>query len=406
LTRLRHILKKEFLVIGRDIHAVAVLFIMPAAFILIMSMAMQNLFDIHGRVRMDVLTVDQDGGAEARDLLDALAAEPALRLLPLDPASSPDDIARVMFEKDCKFGVVITGRFTPYAENRESGEQARPLRLLVNPSAGTHTQMVMKQIVAGHMARIRSRHFVKELEPMLKMAEIDSGKLFESPERQIAVEYVYKRGRAVKIPNAVQQSVPAWLVFSMFFIVMPLSNTFIAERTQGTLTRLKSINIPKAYLLVGKIVPYFLINLIQAVLMILIGMYGVPLLGGDALTPGDSLSGLALMTAGISFCAISMALLIASIARTTEQAVTIGGVTNIILGAAGGVMVPRFVMPPTMQKLADLSPMSWGLEGYLDIFLRNGDMGDVWPKALILAGLGLVMLGLTAVILKRRLTAA
>lgn len=406
MTRLRHILKKEFLVIGRDIHAVAVLFIMPAAFILIMSMAMQNLFDIHGRVRMDVLTVDQDGGAEARDLLDALAAEPALRLLPLDPASSPDDIARVMFEKDCKFGVVITGRFTPYAENRESGEQARPLRLLVNPSAGTHTQMVMKQIVAGHMARIRSRHFVKELEPMLKMAEIDSGKLFESPERQIAVEYVYKRGRAVKIPNAVQQSVPAWLVFSMFFIVMPLSNTFIAERTQGTLTRLKSINIPKAYLLVGKIVPYFLINLIQAVLMILIGMYGVPLLGGDALTPGDSLSGLALMTAGISFCAISMALLIASIARTTEQAVTIGGVTNIILGAAGGVMVPRFVMPPTMQKLADLSPMSWGLEGYLDIFLRNGDMGDVWPKALILAGLGLVMLGLTAVILKRRLTAA
>jgi ABC-2 type transport system permease protein len=59
-----------------------------------------------------------------------------------------------------------------------------------------------------------------------------------------------------------------------------------------------------------------------------------------------------------------------------------------------------------MQKLADLSPMSWGLEGYLDISLRNGDMGDVWPKALILAGLGLVMLGLTAVILKRRLTAA
>ena len=406
MTRLRHILKKEFLVIGRDIHAVAVLFIMPAAFILIMSMAMQNLFDIHGRVRMDVLVVDQDGGAGARDLLDALAAEPALRLLPLDPASSPDDITRVLFEKDCKFGVVITGRFTPYAENREGGEDARPLRLLVNPSAGTHTQMVMKQIVAGHMARIRSRHFVKELEPMLKMAELDSGKLFESPERQIAVEYVYKRGHVVKIPNAVQQSVPAWLVFSMFFIVMPLSNTFIAERTQGTLTRLKSINIPKAYLLIGKIVPYFLINLVQAALMILIGMYVVPLLGGDALTPGDSLSGLALMTAGISFCAISMALLIASIARTTEQAVTIGGVTNIILGALGGVMVPKFVMPPAMQKLAEWSPMSWGLEGYLDIFLRNGDTGDVWPKALILAGLGLVMLGLTAVILKRRLTAA
>lgn len=406
MTRLRHILKKEFLVIGRDIHAVAVLFIMPAAFILIMSLAMQDLFDIHGRVRMDVLVVDQDGGAEARRMLDALGAEPALRLIPLDPASSSDEITRILFEKDYKFGLVVTKRFTPYAENRDDGEQKLPVRLLVNPSAGTHTQMVMKQLIAGHMAQIRSRHFVKEIEPLLKMAEIDSRKLFDAPKQGIAVAYVYKGGRAVTIPNAVQQSVPAWLVFSMFFIVMPISNTFIAERTQGTMARLKSMNIPKIYLLAGKIVPYFLINLVQAALMILIGMYGVPLLGGDALSPGDSWGGLLLMTSGISFCAISLALFIASIARTTEQAVTIGGVTNIILGAMGGVMVPKFVMPVYMQKLADLSPMSWGLEGYLDIFLRGGGWADVWPKALILAGLGLIMLGLATLMLKRRLTAA
>jgi ABC-2 type transport system permease protein len=200
--------------------------------------------------------------------------------------------------------------------------------------------------------------------------------------------------------------VPAWLVFSMFFIVMPISNTFIVERTQGSLTRLKSINIPRAYLLGGKIIPYFLINLVQAALMILIGMYVVPLLGGAALTLGQSWGGLLLMTASISFCAISMALLIASISRTTEQAVTIGGVFNIILGAVGGIMIPRFVMPDFMQKFADLSPMSWGLEGYLDIFLRGGGVGDVWPKALALMGLGMVMLGLTSVILKRSLTAS
>jgi ABC-2 type transport system permease protein len=63
-------------------------------------------------------------------------------------------------------------------------------------------------------------------------------------------------------------------------------------------------------------------------------------------------------------------------------------------------------MPDYMQKFADLSPMSWGLEGYLDIFLRSGSVGDVWPKALALLGLGMVMLGLTSVILKRSLTAS
>jgi ABC-2 type transport system permease protein len=187
---------------------------------------------------------------------------------------------------------------------------------------------------------------------------------------------------------------------------MPISNTFIVERTQGSLARLKSINIPSAYLICGKIAPYFLINLVQAALMILIGMYVVPLLGGGALTLGRSWGGLLLMTASISFCAISVALFIASISRTTEQAVTIGGVSNIILAAVGGIMIPKFVMPVYMQKLADISPMSWGLEGYLDIFLRSGGVGDVWPKALALLGLGMVMLGLTSVILKRSLTAS
>lgn len=66
MSRFYHILKKEFRVIGRDIHAVSVLFVMPAVFILIMSLAMQDLFERHGSVRIDVLAVDRDGGQEAR----------------------------------------------------------------------------------------------------------------------------------------------------------------------------------------------------------------------------------------------------------------------------------------------------------------------------------------------------
>jgi ABC-2 type transport system permease protein len=406
LTRFYYILKKEFRIIGRDIHAVTVLFIMPAAFILTMSLAMQDLFDIHSHVKLDVLVVNQDSGTAAQQLLEALGKEDNLRLHRLDPGLSTLQASRKMFEKDYKFAFIVTNRFTAFAENKESGTEALPVLLLVNPTAGTHTQMVMKNILAGRMARIRVENLIKSREQWLKLAGIDQQKLLESPETQIGVQYVYKSAQALKIPTAVQQSVPAWLVFSMFFIVMPISNTFIVERTQGTLTRLKSINISKVYILGGKMIPYFLINLVQATLMILIGMYIVPLLGGTALTLGHSWGGLLLMTASISFCAISVALLIASISRTTEQAVTIGGVSNIILGAVGGIMIPKFVMPEYMQKLADLSPMSWGLEGFLDVFLRNGDIGDVWPKALALMGLGIVMLGLTSVILKRRLTAS
>ena len=128
----------------------------------------------------------------------------------------------------------------------------------------------------------------------------------------------------------------------------------------------------------------------------------VPLFGGTALTRGSSPGGLALIAASVSFSAIALALLIASVARTTEQATTIGGVLNIIFGALGGIMVPTFVMPRYMQELANLSPMAWGLEGFLDIFLRDGGAVDVLPESLALLLLGGIMVALTAIILRRQ----
>ena len=65
-------------------------------------------------------------------------------------------------------------------------------------------------------------------------------------------------------------------------------------------------------------------------------------------------------------------------------------------------MVPKFVMPGFMQDIANISPMSWGLEGFLDIFLRTGSAADVLWKSLSLIILGAVMLALTVILLRRQ----
>jgi ABC-2 type transport system permease protein len=100
--------------------------------------------------------------------------------------------------------------------------------------------------------------------------------------------------------------------------------------------------------------------------------------------------------------ALGYGILIAVIARTTDQAATLGGVGNILLAALGGVMVPRFVMPATMQKIAEMSPMAWGLDGFLDIFLRNGNVQDVLPEAGSLLLFGCVTIGLAMALSLRR----
>jgi ABC-2 type transport system permease protein len=114
------------------------------------------------------------------------------------------------------------------------------------------------------------------------------------------------------------------------------------------------------------------------------------------------MAGLFLISASVSFSAVSVALLISSVAKTTEQATTVSGVMYVIFAAIGGIMVPTFVMPGFMQKIAIISPMSWGLEGFLDIFLRHGGMRDVMTKSMSLIAFGLMMLIIAVIVLKNQ----
>ena len=402
MSKILYTLKKEFLLIIRDIHAVAVLFVMPAVFIMIMSLAMRDLFELHNTVHIDVLVVNRDEGKESEAFLKAIEELRTFKFHLLDKAIATEKVKERMLSRDVKFALMIGENFSAYVGNEGKDKDQKPLELLVDPSVNVQTQLVLRSALEGKLAKLKADAFIDSIGGFLDSAGIDRKKLQETEESRIEVSYVQKGGRYVKFPSAVQQSVPAWLVFSMFFIVIPISNTFISERGQGTLMRLKSMNVSRFSLILGKMVPYLLINAFQAVIMIAIGVYVVPLFGGTALTLGVSLGGLILIVATVSFSAISLALLIASIAKTTEQATTVGGVLNIIFGALGGIMVPKFVMPGFMQDLANLSPMSWGLEGFLDIFLRSGGISDVLPESLSLFGFGVIMLTLTVILLRRQ----
>lgn len=402
MTKIFYILKKEFLVMGRDVHSLAVLFIMPVAFILIMSLAMRDLFETQAVNQIKILIVNQDKSDQSRAFIEMLEKLGTFSFHHMDDEIGLDVIRHKMFQDDFKFALVIEKGFSLVAA--ASNKAGRQMILLVKPSVNRQTYTILKNTFTANLAKTRIALLLKGQEELIDLAGIDIDQMMQPADTLIETRYVSKGRQKFKVPTSVQQSVPAWLVFSMFFVVIPLSNTFIAERNYGTLMRLQSMNVSTGLLLAGKLLPFFIVNLIQVVLMILVGIFLVPLLGGDALTMGDSYGGLLMITTAVSFCSISLALLVASVARTTEHATTIGGVFNIILGALGGIMIPKFVMPEFMQTLSVLSPMSWGLEGFLDIFLRNGNVLDVMRESLLLLFFGLVMISATGFIIKRKLS--
>jgi ABC-2 type transport system permease protein len=384
---------KEFLLLLHDWHALLLLFLMPLAFLVIMSLAMQDEFAQRAGQKMSVAIVDRDDSSSSRALVAALASGGSVTTR---VAKSEPGLAEQMREADDAFGIEIKkgyGRTLPQA--------ASPLsqRIVLMVAADTTRQTEL--IFAGTLREILARERLTAILGPLAVLSRGGADGLDSANSQPAVVYAFRSATGTQAPSAVQQNVPAWLVFGAFFVVIPLSNTLIRERQQGTLRRLRTMPVGQGTLIASKLAPYFIVNLVQVTMMMMAGMWLVPALGGEALQLRGSMVALALVCVSISLAALGYALLISSITRTTEQASLLGGAGNLILAAIGGIMVPKFVMPTAMQHLTNVSPMAWGLEGFLDVLLRDGGTAEVLTEVAALSLFGIATLVLAWVFTKQ-----
>ena len=372
---------KEFLLVGRDKHALAALFIMPAVFILIMSLALKDVMN-EDKSLMTYAVIDNDQSSSSESLINKLSSLPTLTLhkLASDEYRSPE-------EEGVQFIIDIPEGFY---------QNELPLQISVAADTSPSLLTIFKNQIAlswmgNKLDEVNSAN--QDSFDFLDDSSVDN-----SFNEASLMEVQYAKLSQDEKPTSTQQSVPSWIVFGLFFVIIPMSTIFISERKQNTLMRLSTMNLSLAALFGGKILPYMLINQVQVWLMIGVGMYIVPLFGAAPLTIGGSVFGLLLVSLSLSLSAIGLSILIATVVDSIEQATTIGGIINILLGAIGGVMVPKFVMPEAMQTFSNISPMSWGLEGFLDIFLRRGSVMDVLNEAMALTLFGVVSLLIASIV--------
>ncbi|MGH8402722.1 MAG: ABC transporter permease [Gammaproteobacteria bacterium] len=380
------LITKELKLLLRDWHALLLLFVMPAAFILVMSLAMQNGFSAQRGVSIHYYLVNHDSGPSSDALVKTLSSSPDFKILPVDaPVSQLIDRVR---RGQAQFVVEIPAGFS----KAMGSTNPLPVQMLAGPDVGPAIYKLFEARLHSVLARIYVQKTLAPLEAQNSGATARTGVNLDAADKLLHAESLYNGNGENRAPSSVQQSVPAWLLFAMFFIAIPLSTTWVQERQQGTYARLRSMGLSTRSLLLGKLLPYLGINLLQVVLMLGVGVFVVPWLGGDRLTLGHAPLALCLMALAASFASVAYALLIANLVSTSEQATIFTGVTNLLMAAVGGIMVPRFLMPPVMQALSHYSPMAWGLQGFLDVFLRQGGLGAVAPQAALLFGFGLACL--------------
>ncbi|MDD9196523.1 ABC transporter permease [Aliivibrio sp. S3MY1] len=372
---------KEFLLVGRDKHALAALFIMPAVFILIMSLALKDVMN-EDKSLMTYALVDNDQSSSSEALINKLSNISTLTKHALD-----SDEYRSPEEEGVQFIIDIPEGFY---------QNELPLQISVAADTSPSLLTIFKNQIALSWMGNKLDEVNSANQDSFDF--LDDERVDNSFDESSLMEIQYAKLSQDEKPTSTQQSVPSWIVFGLFFVIIPMSTIFISERKQNTLMRLSTMNLSLAALFGGKILPYMLINQVQVWLMISVGMYIVPLFGAAPLTIGGSVLGLILVSLSLSLSAIGLSILIATMVDSIEQATTIGGIINILLGAIGGVMVPKFVMPEAMQTFSNISPMSWGLEGFLDIFLRRGSVMDVLNEVMALTLFGVVSLLIASIV--------
>lgn len=210
--------------------------------------------------------------------------------------------------------------------------------------------------------------------------ETMSGGLLGGREPVVTVERATPAGMQVKKnPDTFQQNVPGYTIYGIFWIVSLLAGSVLQEKREGTFRRLLVAPMNRAVMLAGKLVPYYIINLIQLAIM----------LGASSLLFGMSLgyspAGLVVVSLVAAAAATGLGVLVSALARTEAQ---VGGLTVLLLltlSALGGCFVPRFIMPGWLRTIGLITPHAWALDAYQDLLVRGYGLLEVLPKVGALA---------------------
>ena len=407
------VINKELLLLRRDRAGLLVLFVMPALLVVIITLVQENVLKAMGESSVQILYIDQDrheAGSEIKKQLAALDNVTVLESIDgeeITREKGQDLISRGKYQ----FGVVVPSGLTEslrssvqrevdaiLGSDDDSGPAADPVgevELLYDPAVqgGFRTTILtsLRRIIftmeMDEKLSLLAARMPGKISKAIGISEEALGGAFDldlqalSKSTLTVAEKHAARNDYEVLPTSVQQNVPAWALFGMFFIVVPLAGTLLKERQEGTLDRLRSIPVSFSTLIAGKILAYQLICFGQFALIAAIGRYLLPALGTPVFEIGDQYGALALLVFSSSLAATGYGVLLGAASRTFEQISMFGPISIVAAAAVGGVMVPVFVMPELMRRLSVVSPLNWGLEGFMDIFVRGGAVMEVLPEA-------------------------
>ncbi|KQT24747.1 ABC transporter [Chryseobacterium sp. Leaf405] len=403
---------KEILLLKRDIGGIVIIFVMPLLLIITITLIQDSTFKNLEGSKIPIIFIDNDKSEISKNIKHELESSKTFELLTNYTEKSAQD---AVFGGDYQMAIVIPENLTKdlnsnidskvqtivssfgLEENSDKAQlpavKAKDIHLYFDPATNIGFKNNVMNAVNKMVFEIENKKIYKAFQDQLGTTE----NLEENKNLISFKEITPHKGKMDVMPNSVQHNVPAWALFAIFFIVVPLSINLVKEKSQGTSVRARISPTPYFVHILGKTFTYLIICIIQFLLMVAVGIYLFPYMDLPQFDVTGKMFQLIVVTLFSGLAAIGFGVLLGTIADTQEQSAPFGATSVVVLAAVGGIWVPVFLMPEFMQTIAKFSPMNWGLNAYYDIILRNSGIGGIAKELTFLFLFYLAMVGISLI---------
>ena len=390
---------KDLQILVKDRGVILQLFVLPLLFVLVLSGALGQVGQAKPDTRIPLAVVNLDGGDPALNLIESVDKAGGVRVERYEEAEAmallkENDIPRVL--------IVPQG----FGDALAAGTAPETLRLISHPEADSRETEAVRLVIDGvaadatlgiqMMAALKQMGDMQAASPgaseafstarmqaqaLGQFAQAEVQPLVSISQRQPGQSTSSEAGQEMGLSDV---AVPGITVLFIFYTAGTVARSIYEEKKIGSFRRLLAAPVGKGSLLLGKMIPNFLVGLVQGAVIFAFGLWGLRLLGLTPVSIGQAPLAVALVLVLVALCSSAFGLIIAALAHTEGQ---IGGLSTLILwimALIGGSLIPLFLLEKFLGPLPKIVPHYWANSALVDLMVRGAAFGDVMVEMVVL----------------------
>jgi ABC-2 type transport system permease protein len=370
MTRVRHLIRKEFLELRQEPRLFSIVILAPLIQLTMLGYAATT--DVHD---VPVVVVDQDRSAPSRDLVARFEASE--NFVVVDTVASLNEVDGYLDGGRAWMALAIPA---DYGERIRAGQPV-DVQVVADGTDANSTNVALGYTGALLVSYARELTARSGLGPARPLVGADI-RVWFNPTLE---------SRHFMIPGI--------LALLLLVVCATLSSmAIVREKELGTLEQLNVTPLARWELIVGKLVPYAILGMVDVFLVVAVavGWFEVPLRGSFGL--------LVLMCVVYLLTALGLGLFVSTISRTQQQAMMTTSFFFLLpMVFLSGFIFPIENMPEAIQPITYLIPLRYFLVILRGIFLKGVGLEVLWPQALALLGWGIAILTLATLRSTKRL---